>query len=116
MVTSAGAFVAGDARCDHVGATVERIAHGYLGDARRGTRELLCVDCGAVLRSGPVSGCEYCAGQGLGYVDGPCLVLPAAVGQGQTIAACFDCARDAESSGLDVLYGRRSSSTVEGPA
>lgn len=34
--------------CDHVDdERVERIAHGYLGDAPAGTRELLCAGCGS---------------------------------------------------------------------
>lgn len=33
--------------CDHSGDTVERVAHGYLGDAPAGTVELLCSECGA---------------------------------------------------------------------
>ncbi len=36
--------------CDHVGTErVERTAHGYLGDAPRGTRQTICVDCGTIL-------------------------------------------------------------------
>lgn len=36
--------------CDHVGEeTVTRIAHGYLGDAPRGTRQTLCAACGFLL-------------------------------------------------------------------
>jgi hypothetical protein len=43
--------------CDHqphpgtpwTGEWTVRTAHGYLGDAPRGTRQTLCVDCGTVL-------------------------------------------------------------------
>lgn len=35
--------------CDHSGETVQRVAHGYLGDAPRGTVQTLCVDCGTEL-------------------------------------------------------------------
>lgn len=35
--------------CRHDGETVERTAHGYLGDYPRGTVQTLCVECGAEL-------------------------------------------------------------------
>lgn len=46
--------------CDHVGAErVTRTAHGYLGDAPRGTAQILCGDCGATLPDEPTT-CRHC--------------------------------------------------------
>lgn len=38
-----------DFLCRHIGDTVERVAHGYLGDAPAGTVQTLCADCGLEL-------------------------------------------------------------------
>lgn len=42
-------FNDGSRPCGHTGETTTRTAHGYLGDAPKGTVETLCADCGTVL-------------------------------------------------------------------
>lgn len=64
---SAGHRPTSDELCDHDPAgIVERVAHGYLGDAPVGTRQRLCGDCGETLpdleawRSGAGGPCPFC--------------------------------------------------------